>query len=54
LAPYSPAFTCNAGYAGCVFNFEYNSNDQSLRYHHWQDKSDNHGGEQFIGDIANE
>jgi hypothetical protein len=54
LAPYSPAFTCNAGYAGCVFNFEYHSNDKSLQYHHWQDKSDNHGGEQFIFDIANE
>ena len=54
LAPYSAAFTCNVGYAGCVFNFEYHSNDQSLQYHHWQDKSDNHGGEQFVGDIANE
>ena len=46
-------FTCNLGYAGCDFNFEYSSNDQSLQYHHWQDKADNHGGEQFIGDIAN-
>jgi hypothetical protein len=46
-------FTCNFGYAGCRFNFEYNSSDKSLSYHHWQDKSDNHGGEQFIGDIAN-
>lgn len=54
LAPYSPAFTCNAGYAGCDFNFEYHSSDQSLQYRHWQDKSDNHGGEQFVGDIANE
>lgn len=53
LASYSPAFTCNAGYAGCVFNFEYHSSDRSLQYHHWQDKSDNHGGEQFVGDIAN-
>jgi hypothetical protein len=47
-------FTCSVGYAGCTFNFEYHSNDQSLQYHHWQDKSDNQGGEQFIGDIANE
>jgi len=53
LAPYSSAFTCNAGYAGCDFNFEYHSSDSSLQYHSWQDKSDNHGGEQFIGDIAN-
>jgi hypothetical protein len=50
----SASFTCFLGYAGCDFNFEYNSSDQSLQYHHWQDKSDNHGGEQFVGDIANE
>lgn len=47
------SFTCFIGYARCQFNFEYDSPDQSLQYHHWQDKSDNHGGEQFIGDIAN-
>jgi hypothetical protein len=36
------------------FNFEYNSPDKSLKYHHWQDKSSNNLiGEQFIGDIAN-
>lgn len=46
-------FTCFDGYVGCDFNFEYNSSDQSLQYHHWQDKSDNHGGEKFVGDIAN-
>jgi hypothetical protein len=34
------------------FNFEYNSSDKSLQYHHWQDMSDNHGGEKFEGDIA--
>jgi len=54
LAPYSSAFTCNAGFAGCAFNFEYHSSDQSLQFHHWQDKSDNHGGEKFVGDIANQ
>lgn len=48
-------FTCDLGYAGCDFNFEYNSNDSSLQYHHWQDKSDPATvGEQFVGDIANE
>jgi hypothetical protein len=47
-------FTCSLGFAGCDFNFEYHSSDQSLQYRHWQDKSDNHGGEQFVGDIANE
>jgi hypothetical protein len=37
------------------FNFEYNSSDQSLQYHHWQDKSADKGaGEQFIGDIASQ
>lgn len=37
-----------------AFNFEYSSSDQSLDYHHWQDKSADQGlGEQFEGDIAN-
>ncbi|TME97316.1 MAG: hypothetical protein E6I40_01595 [Chloroflexi bacterium] len=55
-------FTCNTGTGKCTFNFEYNSPDQSLRYHHWTDR----GGytqaqdgtfvydEVFSGDIANE
>ena len=47
------SFTCLSGFAGCDFNFEYNSSDQSLAFHHWQDKS-SHDGEQFIGDIATE
>lgn len=35
------------------FNFEYNSSDPTLSFHHWQDKSADGGtGEQFIGDIA--
>ena len=37
-----------------TFNFEYNSNDKSLQYHHWQDKSDNAGNDKFEGDIANQ
>lgn len=38
---------------GSCFNFDYSSNDQSLQYRHWQDKSASNGtGEQFIGDIA--
>lgn len=36
------------------WNFEYNSSDKSLSFHHWQDKSSKTLGEQFIGDIANE
>jgi hypothetical protein len=53
-AVFAPAatFTCFEGFAGCAFNFEYDSSDQSLAYHHWQDKS-SPSGEQFIGDIAN-
>ena len=56
LAVFGPAqtFTCNTGFGGCEFNFEYHSSDQSLQFHHWQDKSDNAGGEKFVGDIANQ
>jgi hypothetical protein len=52
-AVFGPAatFTCLEGFAGCDFNFEYDSSDTTLAYHHWQDKS-SPSGEQFIGDIA--
>ena len=47
-------FTCNLGYAGCQFKFEYSAGDQGLAFHHWEDKSTNPpGGELFKGDIAN-
>jgi hypothetical protein len=46
-------FTCSLGYAGCKFNFEYNSPDKTLTFHHWQDKGTNGVSEQFTGDIAN-
>jgi hypothetical protein len=36
-----------------AFNFEYASSDQSLAYHHWQDKSDQAVNDKFEGDIAN-
>jgi hypothetical protein len=38
----------------CRFNFEYSSNDKSLAYHHWQDKSDSGPdcADVFTGDIA--
>ncbi len=37
------------------WNFEYSSADNSLTYHHWQDKyNPGQGIEQFVGDIANE
>jgi hypothetical protein len=46
-------FTCDQGYAGCSFNFEYSAGDQGLAFHHWQDASTNPpGGEIFRGDIA--
>jgi hypothetical protein len=45
-------FTCSHGYAGCKFNFEYSSPDQSLLFRHWQDKGTNGVTEQFTGDIA--
>jgi len=37
-----------------AFNFEYSSSDQSLAYHHWQDKSDQAVNDKFEGDIANQ
>ena len=47
-------FGSGAAFVTTTFNFEYDSNDQSLEYHHWQDKSGGPTGEQFIGDIANQ
>jgi hypothetical protein len=46
-------FTCNNGYAGCRFNFEYSAPAQGLKYHHWVDKETNQETEVFLGDIAN-
>jgi hypothetical protein len=37
-----------------AFNFEYSSSDQSLAFHHWQDKSDQAVNDKFEGDIANQ
>jgi hypothetical protein len=48
-------FTCNLGYAGCSFAFEYAAGDQGLLFHHWQDSSGdgpNQPDETFRGDIA--
>jgi hypothetical protein len=49
-------FTCNNGYAGCRFSFEYTAqrhHGQGLRYHHWVDRGTDGVHEIFIGDIAN-
>jgi len=53
LAAVFPTLTdyCNAT---CVWNFEYGSNDRTLKYRHWQDKSDQTGNDKFEGDIANQ
>jgi hypothetical protein len=51
----SAQFTCNNGYAGCRFSFEYTAQRQkwqSLRYHHWVDRGTDGVHEIFIGDIA--
>ena len=48
-------FGATATYEVATFNFEYDSSDPALLYHHWQDKSTGLPiGEQFIGDIANQ
>ena len=49
-------FTCNQGYAGCRFNFEYTAQKQKkqkLMFHHWVDRGLDGVNETFIGDIAN-
>jgi hypothetical protein len=49
-------FTCNEGYAGCRFSFEYTAQRhkrQGLKYHHWVDRGTDGVHEIFIGDIAN-
>ncbi len=48
-------YTCNAGFAGCRFNFEYTAqrqNSQKLKFHHWVDRGLDGVNETFIGDIA--
>jgi len=49
-------FTCNNGYAGCRFDFEYTAprhHHQHLLYHHWADRGLDGVNEVFVGDIAN-
>lgn len=51
-------FTCNNGYAGCRFAYEYtaqkhkNQQPTPLAYHHWQDRGVDGVTEVFKGDIA--
>ena len=49
------SYTCNNGYAGCRFSFEYTAQrqqKQKLLYHHWVDRGTNGVTEDFFGDIA--
>jgi len=47
------AFTCLSGApATCRFAFEYAAGDQGLIFHHWEDRNDKTGDEEFKGDIA--
>ncbi len=51
-------FTCNNGYAGCKFAYEYTAQKHTkqqtapLLYHHWEDKGTDGVTEVFKGDIA--
>lgn len=47
------SFTCLSGApATCRFAFEYAAGDQGLIFHHWEDRNDKTGAEEFRGDIA--
>jgi hypothetical protein len=47
------AFTCLSGApATCTFAFEYAAGAQGLLFHHWEDRNDKTGTEEFKGDIA--
>ncbi len=46
------SFTCLSGTGTCRFAFEYAAGDQGLIFHHWEDRSDKTGAEEFKGDIA--
>jgi hypothetical protein len=51
-------FTCNNGYAGCKFDYEYTAQKHNtqqaapLAFHHWEDKGVDGATEVFKGDIA--
>jgi hypothetical protein len=47
------SFTCLSGAAAtCRFAFEYAAGDPELIFHHWEDRNDQTGTEEFKGDIA--
>jgi len=46
------AFTCLSGAGTCSFAFEYAAGEQGLIFHHWEDRNDRTGTEEFRGDIA--
>lgn len=46
------AFSCLGAPGTCSFAFEYAAGDQGLIFHHWEDRNDKTGVEEFKGDIA--
>jgi hypothetical protein len=46
------SFPCVTGVGICLFAFEYAAGDQGLIFHHWEDRNDKSGIEEFKGDIA--
>jgi hypothetical protein len=46
------SFTCLSGGGTCRFAFEYAAGAQGLLFHHWEDRNDKTGTEEFKGDIA--
>jgi hypothetical protein len=46
------SFTCLSGGGACSFAFEYAAGAQGLIFHHWEDRNDRTGTEEFKGDIA--
>jgi hypothetical protein len=46
------SFTCLSGGGTCSFAFEYAAGAQGLIFHHWEDRNDRTGTEEFKGDIA--
>lgn len=45
-------FSCLLAGGICSFAFEYAAGDQGLIFHHWEDRNDKTGTEEFKGDIA--
>ncbi len=53
FGPAGATYTCTTGAGVCRFAFEYSAGGQDLIFHHWEDRNDKNGVEEFKGDIAN-